>query len=257
MTDLHLTVPTSWKELSPRQLKFISYLMTEMQLSADELLTHAFIGLAGIKVLKQDTYGYVFSHKRRYFILSVAEFYEFTRKVQWITGGVSEVTPLSELAGVKHVHPRLCDTPFNRYLACENYYQQYIFTQNIQALQCLAACFYAGKKEFDDSQTLNNSEKFADLPVHVLHTVFLWYAGLKTVFQKQFSYLFRPAEAVGEAQAPNMREHIDNMIRALTGGDVTKTEAVANTETWTAFSELNAKARESEELKNRMAKMRK
>jgi hypothetical protein len=39
------------------------------------------------------------------------------------------------------------------------------------------------------------------------------------------------------------------MIRALAGGDITKTGAVAGTETWTAPSGLNTKACEYRELK--------
>jgi hypothetical protein len=257
MTDLRLTVPQSWKELSPRQLKFVSYLMTGMQLSPDELRTHAFFGFAGIQVVEKESDGWMCRYNKQTFLLSVADVHAFSSQLLWLTSGIGEVTPLPGLAGLAHVHPRLCDTPFRQYLACENYYQQYIFTQNRQALQCLAACSYTGGLEFDDSRTADHADIFKYLPSHVLHTVFLWYAGLKTVFQKHFPCLFRPAEVVGEAQAPNMREHVGNMIRVLTGGDVTKTEAVANTETWAALLELNAKARESEELKNRMAKMRK
>ena len=37
-------------------------------------------------------------------------------------------------------------------------------------------------------------------------------------------------------------------IRALTGGDVTKTKAVLDADTIDALTELDAKARESEEL---------
>ena len=41
----------------------------------------------------------------------------------------------------------------------------------------------------------------------------------------------------------------DAQIRALTGGDVTKEAQVLQMQCWRCFAELNAKARESEELK--------
>ena len=40
-------------------------------------------------------------------------------------------------------------------------------------------------------------------------------------------------------------------IRALTDGDVTKQQAVYNTDCWAALTELDNKAREAEEFKER------
>ena len=37
-------------------------------------------------------------------------------------------------------------------------------------------------------------------------------------------------------------------IRALTGGDITKTSLVLEADTWVALAELDAKAREAEEF---------
>jgi hypothetical protein len=51
-----------------------------------------------------------------------------------------------------------------------------------------------------------------------------------------------------------MRKQIDNMIRTLTGGDVTKTEAIYTVDTWTALAELDAKALEYKELERRIKK---
>ena len=39
------------------------------------------------------------------------------------------------------------------------------------------------------------------------------------------------------------------MIRALTGGDITKEAAIMKMDTWRALTELDAKAREAEELR--------
>jgi uncharacterized protein YbjQ (UPF0145 family) len=38
-------------------------------------------------------------------------------------------------------------------------------------------------------------------------------------------------------------------IRALTGGDITKDEAVLSMDTWRALTELDAKAKEVEDIK--------
>lgn len=44
------------------------------------------------------------------------------------------------------------------------------------------------------------------------------------------------------------------MIRALTGGDITKEERILKMDTWRALTELDAKARESERLKSLLSK---
>ena len=43
-------------------------------------------------------------------------------------------------------------------------------------------------------------------------------------------------------------------VRALTGGDVTKEEAVLNVDTWTALAELDAKAKEAREYSEKYKK---
>ena len=45
-----------------------------------------------------------------------------------------------------------------------------------------------------------------------------------------------------------MRASINNMIRVLTAGDITKLDSVIHTETWFALYELNEKSREIEEF---------
>ena len=46
-----------------------------------------------------------------------------------------------------------------------------------------------------------------------------------------------------------LRESTTAMIRALTGGDITKEAAIMKMDTWRALTELDAKAREAEELR--------
>jgi uncharacterized protein YbjQ (UPF0145 family) len=43
-------------------------------------------------------------------------------------------------------------------------------------------------------------------------------------------------------------------IRALTGGDITKEQAVLEMDCWRALTELNEKAREAQEFKKKYAK---
>jgi hypothetical protein len=258
---LELASPQSWKELSEKQLVYISRLMTGRQLSPEELQTCAFVRLAGIRVHHRHSGSWLCKHGKRLFTLSPEQVLSFSRQFAWLTSGIGEVTPLSAMEGFPHVNARLQETPFKQYLACENNYQAFIHTKNEDFLRRLAACFYCvDGLEFSDGRAIENARKFDKTPFHILYTVFLWYYGLKSVFRQHFPCLFRKVESVmedGQPRAPDMRGQIDGMIRALTGGDITKTGAVAATETWTALAELNAKAREYRELEASMNRYKK
>jgi hypothetical protein len=258
-TAVELTAPRSWKELSAKQLVYISWLMTHRQLSKEELHTYAFIRFSAIRVIHEYSGYWLCYHQKRFFTLSPERMLSFSQRFSWLTDTIGEITPLPKLAGISHQEPRLRGLPFIQYIACENYYQAYIHTREEKFLNCLIASFYLGDEKFNDSLTRERSKRFQKLPFHVRHTVFLWYYGLKSVFQTHFPHFFQKSEPIidEEPHAPNMREHISSMIRALTGGDVTKTEPVYQTDTWTALAELEAKAREYKELEARMKRTKK
>ena len=46
-----------------------------------------------------------------------------------------------------------------------------------------------------------------------------------------------------------LRESTNAMIRALTGGDITKEEQILKMDTWRALTELDAKAKEADDLR--------
>ncbi|MDR2086836.1 MAG: hypothetical protein LBP72_06635 [Dysgonamonadaceae bacterium] len=257
--ELDLTAPRSWKELSPGQLIYISWLMTSRQLTKEELHTCAFVRFTGIQVLHKKAGYWLCYHRKRYFTLSPEQALFFCRKFAWLTDSIGEVTPLPKLKGVAHHDARLRGLPFIQYISCESYYQAFIHTKDEKYLNCLIASFYLGEEKFDDRLTQERAVRFQKLPFHIRHTVFLWYYGLKSVFQTQFPYLFQKVEyaAEEEPQAPDMRGQINSMVRSLTGGDITKTDAIYQIDTWTALAELNAKALEYKEMENRMKKYKK
>lgn len=86
-------------------------------------------------------------------------------------------------------------------------------------------------------------------PWHALAVIY-WMQGLKALYSQVFPHLFRTAAGSATGEAPDMRMVMETQIRALTDGDITKREAVLSTETWAALTELDAKAREAEEMKS-------
>ncbi|MBQ1268128.1 MAG: hypothetical protein IIY03_01385, partial [Muribaculaceae bacterium] len=92
------------------------------------------------------------------------------------------------------------------------------------------------------------------LPLERIST-FYWFASLKQYFAKTFHHFFQQtggtdgnllgsAKSIGE----QVTEAMNAQIRALTKGDITKEKEVLAMDCWRALTELNAQAKEFEEL---------
>ena len=80
-----------------------------------------------------------------------------------------------------------------------------------------------------------------------LLSVFLWYASMKNRFAVSFPQFFGKVGDNVDAEPPDMVEVMNAEIRALTGGDITKENQVLSMDCWRALTELNEKARETQE----------
>lgn len=147
-----------------------------------------------------------------------------------ISHGWSRVTALpADMHGVK----------FSTYLVAENCFQGVMMSQSEDAIQQLATTLYPGLKR--------KLEKWEQL------MVLQWWAQVKGMFADLFPHFFKPSGA-DAVDTPDMRNIMDNQIRALTGGDITKEKEVLAMDTWRALTELEAKAKEAEEFKKSMKK---
>ncbi len=115
----------------------------------------------------------------------------------------------------------------------ENFYQGYIVSSSDEAIDEMCRLLYPGF-----TPPLTPAERYI---------VLLWTSSLKAHYTRLFPDLFRTSDD-SFAQPSDQREVMDAQIRALTGGDITKTAAVLAADTLTALTELNAKAREAREM---------
>lgn len=96
-----------------------------------------------------------------------------------------------------------------------------------------------------------SSDETANFEPYELLGVFMWFSSVKEYFSSNFPHFFRPAKDGGELRREDILPAMQAQIRALTDGDVTKLQAVYNTDCWAALTELDNKAREAEEFKKR------
>lgn len=260
MPQINLTLPKGWAELSERQLVFVSVLMLHEN-TRMEILAKCFFYFAGIRVIKNiDSDRWLCWHRRRLFVIKNYEVHAFAKKLSFVVDSRIGIKPIAKLAGRHPVNARFEGVPFRQWMAAENYYQEFIYTRNEDALDRLCAVIYTDSEVFDDANIRRISRHFAKVDRAKKFTVFLVYAGLKDVFSVQFPDLFQKiqqhADSATPSNPPNMREYFNNMLHALNMGDVTKIADILAVDSWIAFDTLNRKARENKEMEDRLQRLK-
>ena len=255
---INLTAPTSWREMSQEQLRYVFDLMAIEQ-EPTAIKTYMLIYFCGLHVIRHTRFGWKFwtmvDGKKRVIYLSTSEIQGFVHQFDYIDQVEDMDCRLDAVCGLHAADPLLQQgVNFNEYLHAEKYYQIFVETQNMEYIDNLAQWLYhdshrraAGYGDAVDDKgrtiedvTLTPGERVGTL---------LWFVHVKRVMARAFPHFFK--RTVVEDGQP---EHVDFMelyniqLRALTGGDVTKESTVLGLECWRALTELDAKAREAEEL---------
>ena len=240
----NISLPTSWTELTDKQLQMV-YNLFARDLSAAEVKTLCLMKWNGLKVLSQ-------LPDKRFLIKRGKEVVPLsTRQIQQATSVLDFLDSFApmpvRIARIGKYHALPADfekVPFEEFLFVENLFQGYLNTQSDELLLQMAQVLYASDHVKPDKAQLIG--------------IFYWMASLKQYFAGQFSNFYKPVSInnggnlLGSGQPDiyrQLRESTNAMIRALTGGDITKEAAIMKMDTWRALTELDAKAREVEELR--------
>ncbi|MBR3564737.1 MAG: hypothetical protein IKN91_00190 [Paludibacteraceae bacterium] len=281
MLTINVQLPTCWQELTQSQLRYVYFLYSQ-NYTSDEVKTFCFCRFGGLKVLERTDTGYLVQYQNNPHLITAQQIAEQLPHLAWLdelplvplrlttvgtksktfakvfdlrggsaatstdaTRSSSQATsddgkykaPAADLAGV----------PFRDYLYCDNLYTGYLHTQNADLLTDIARQLYHAT-----TLTLSKEESVS---------IFYWFASLKAYYQRRFSYLFSTEPTQGDnlltpmqTTEQRLQTAMDNQIRALTKGDVTKETEVLNTDTLRALTELNAMAREYQDLERESKK---
>lgn len=155
------------------------------------------------------------------------------------------------------------EVTFEEYLNAEKYYQMFIISKDITYMDNVAMWLYRDINDrtagYGDAVDDNGKEvEVVTLTPTERTGTLLWYNHVKRVMADNFSHFFQKQAVADEEEADHLsgreiQRMYDLQLRALTGGDPTKEAAVLALDCWRALTELDAKAREAEELE----KMRK
>lgn len=244
---IDLSVPRGWHELDDRQLRYLYHLMAG-NFGSDEIHTLCLLRWSGVKVIGcQPSGAYLLWQGKTLFEVSPLQLAELLSQLDWLTQVPSVPVRPSRLhrplGRSRYALPAdFSGVPFETFIVADNLYQGYLTTQDDALLDQLAAVLYG------HSLRLRPWERVA---------VFFWLASLKEFFARRYPNFFQASDAedgtdlLGTRQ-PSVEEAMNAQIRALTKGDVTKERDILALDTWRALTELDAQAREYQELNSQM-----
>lgn len=257
--EFNFKAPSSWAELSEDQLR---YVLSVMSIHHDHIVIKCYLlaRFCGLTVHKYTRTGWKCSVKcdesdengdsktgkvcERVLYISAAEILSLLKNFDFIDK-FTDFRPLQRASDVllTAVDSMLQDVSFYDYLNIEKNYQLFMLNQEDKFLSKMAHLMY---RTADGS-----ADETAHFEPYELLGVFIWFSSVKEYFAANFTHFFKPAREGGELRRVDILPAMQAQIRALTDGDVTKQQAVYNTDCWAALTELDNKAREAEEFKER------
>ena len=234
-----ITLPVSWQELTDRQLYYLYDLFLD-NLSADQIKTYCFFLWGKIRIECR--------YDKETFKVSRELIASAIHELDWIVEIPEYPVRISRIRKHAALPADFQGVEFEKYIYCDNLYQGYLSTQKQELLNEMAGILYNAP-----GIKTNAAEKLS---------TFYWFASLKELFSRTFPSFLRPAgsmtsENLLEQGAPlgrRLQEAMNAQIRALTKGDITKEREVLSMDTWRALAELDAQAKEYEELKKQYGK---
>lgn len=236
---INIKLPTRWSELDADSLFVVIKLLAryDFETTKSLFLVHL-LGKQGYSVKFHPDAGYFFKVGKQTVTLDVDTFVSMKLKLSFIE--TPDAVRQETINGRKAVHPLLQeDFTFFEYLRVENMYQAFLMTKDNRYLRLASEYLYRS----------DSGKKMPELTADQNTAILLWIAGIKIRLSNIFPHFFSPCGDNSNGGSYNAMEAMDAQIRALTGGDITKEKEVLDSQCWRALSELNAKAREAEELR--------
>ena len=240
----NISLPTSWAELTDKQLLMVFDLFAR-DLSAAEVKTLCLMKWNGLKVLSQlPDKRFLIKRGKEVVPLNTRQIQQAISVLDFLDSFAPMPVSIARIGKYRALPADFEKVPFEQYLYVDNLFQGYLNTQSDELLLQMA-------------QVLYGSDRMQPSKAHLVG-VFYWMASLKQYFARLFPNFYKPASdnsngnLLGNGQSDiysQLRDSTNAMIRALTGGDISKEDAIMKMDTWRALTELDAKAREVEELR--------
>ena len=242
---IDIKLPTSWEELTQKQLRYLFNLIAQWY-SIDEVKAFCLFRWNKITILhRYGDNGYMCKKGKTRFAITALQVAQAIAALDWIKTLPATPIRLERIGRLRAIAADFQGVPFETFIVCDNLYQGYISTQNEKLLDEMAHHLYRSKY-FSLIIRLSPADRI---------NVFYWFASLKAMFSREFRYFLQPATSDNanlldsdRSQYEILTAAVNAQIRALTKGDVTKEKEVLALDTWRALTELDALAREYQEI---------
>ena len=240
-TVIDLSVPKSWQELPDKELRFV-YRLLNSNCTLTQVKVRCLLRWAGMKVVRQEGALFIMRYKKQVFPISALQITEAISNLEWLGDFPPVPVRISRIGFHRAVRADLQNVSFEDFLTLDNLYQGYLQTQKEDLLHDMALILYQAR--------------FIRLTKEEATCIFYWFTSVKRYFASLFTNFFSSATD-GEAFSPSYKQLQDNVntqIRALTGGDITKEREVLRMDCWRALTELDAKAKDYDDLQKQTKK---
>ena len=242
----NLSLPKDWQSLSGSQLQYF-FKQLSNDLPIEEILTLCLFKWADIRVLcKTHDGNYLIKQRhapKHEAVLTIRQVQAATASLGFLQQFAPWPVRITKIRKAAAIAADFQGIPFSTFISADNYYQGFLHTKDEALLIQLTTLLYPKVK----SSHLT--------PPFLLNT-FYWFASLKQYLARMFPHFLQQMSSTSEdllGYTPPigemLRTAMNAQIRALTGGDITKEDAVLNMDTWRALTELDAKAKEVEDIK--------
>lgn len=256
-TVVNVSVPKSWAELSQDQLRFLLSAMVAVNLgnknvgyrsqedyaaqTSAQVQTLCFFKWTGLTVVCPYDSGYLVKSGDMEFMLSAETVAAALTHLSWTKELPLEPVRLDVIDGAEAIPADISSgLSFDAWLACETQWQRYQVCPDDALLRQMAEILY-------------NKEGIRMTAAETLG-IFYWWAGVKNLVSALFPNFFKKVGGDSESEPPSydeLRRNIDAQIRALTKGDITKEREILALEAMRALTELDAQAREYDEIRKK------
>ena len=248
---INLSLPTSWEELSDKQLRMV-YGLFARYLSAPEVKTLCMVKWAGLQIIGELEKGkFLVKYRHNDIVLTTKQIQLSTTALDFLDEFPHVPVRLKRIGRHRALPADFEKVPFEKYLFLENLFQGVLHTQEPVPYKGMSTKAHALLLQM--AQVLYDSERVKPDAAEKVG-VFYWFAALKQYFARMFSHFYTPMDAdggnlLGRDLFTMLRESTNAQIRALTGGDVTKESVIRQMDTHRALTELDAKAQEAEDFR--------
>lgn len=207
--------------------------------SAAQIALHCILHWNGLKPVCRYGKGWLIRSKalKQEFPVTARELAPVVLHMKWIRDIPPFPVRLESIDGAKAVDADLDDSfTFDNWLSCETLWQVFLVSHEQECIRRMAELLY-----HKQGIRLRDFE---------LLSVFYWWASLKNLCNTRYPNFFIPAPTAGgeDINEDSLRRSMDSQIRALTKGDITKEALVLSMPAHRALTELDALAREFDEL---------